>query len=95
MRIVRATIVSDPSIVLGVHVRNVRVASLVHFHVVFGRGLGFPASCRGTRRRGSPRGSGTVSGNVPAANRLVTAALWRPTASALLPTALRKSSHAN
>src|SRR5271157_767787 len=45
MRIVGATVMSDPLIVLGVNVRNVRMTSLVHLNVVLGRGLLTP--CRG------------------------------------------------
>jgi hypothetical protein len=86
---------SDPFIVLGINVRNVRMTWLVHFHVVLGRGL-LLTSCRGrgARRVGSPRGSRTTSGNVSTANRGVSTALSPSTAASLLPTALRKSSHA-
>jgi hypothetical protein len=81
---------SDPFIVLDVNVRNVRVTLPVHGNVVPGRGIGLLTSCggRSARRRGSPRGSRTASGNVSPADRRVS------TAAFLLPTALRKSSHA-
>jgi len=80
MRIVRATLMSHPLVVPGVYMRNVRMALLVHFHVVLGRRL----RClgRGPRRLGGLRGSGTVSGNVSTPNCGVTASLRRPTASA-------------
>ena len=89
MRIVAATIVSDPFVALDVHVRNVRMTRLVHGDVVLGGG------CRllGARRRGSPRGSGTAGRNMTTAHRRgLTAAALLPTAPLIL---LRKSSHAN
>jgi hypothetical protein len=94
MRIVGATIVSDPFIVLGVNVRNIRMTFLVHANAVLGRGLWLLPSCRGRSARspGSRRGSGTASRDVSTAHRR------RATAAVLLPTApllLRKSSHAN
>lgn len=92
--IVGATIMSDPLIVLGVNVRNIRMTFLVHGNAVLGCGIGLLTSCRGrsARRRGSPRGSGTASRNVSTANRRgATAATLVPTA----PLILRKSSHAN
>ena len=85
MRIVGATIMAYPSIVFGIDVRNVRMALLVHFHMVLRRRPGLSA-----RRRGSPRGSRTARRNVSAANRGMTATAVRP-AAVLLP----KSSHAN
>ena len=94
IRIVGATIMSDPFIVLGVNVRNVRMTWLVHGNVVPGRGSGLLTSCggRSARRRGSPRRSRTASRNVSTADRCgVTAAAWRRTA----PLILRKNSHAN
>jgi len=69
MRVVGAGIVSDPPVVPGVHVRNVRMTIPVHFHVVLGRGLFRPGRGRSARRLGSPRGSGTPSGDVATANR--------------------------
>jgi hypothetical protein len=90
IRIAAATIMSDPSIVLDVNVRNVRMTLPVHDNVVPGIGSGLLTSCgvRSARRHRSPRGSGTASGNMSAADRRVSAAaFW-------LPTALRKSSHA-
>jgi hypothetical protein len=74
--------VSHPLVVPGVHMGNVRMAFLVHFHVVLGHGLLCPGRSRSARRPGGPRGSGTVSGNVSTPNRGVTTALRRPTASA-------------
>src|ERR1017187_2161729 len=71
MRIVGPTIMSDPLIIRGVNVRNVRMTFLVHGNVVLNRGIGLLTSCRGrsARRPGSLRGSGTASGNVSTANR--------------------------
>ena len=93
MRIVGATIVSHPFVVLGIYVRNVRMTFLVHFHVVFGGGSGLLAAGRSARRRGSLRGGGTAGGNVSTPHRRgVTAALWLLTAPLIL---LRKSSHAH
>jgi hypothetical protein len=86
MRIVGARIVSNPSIVPGIDVRNVGMTILIRFHVVLGRGGLLLAS----RRCGSSRGGGTVSGNVPTANRRGAA-----TAGVRLLTALCKSSCAN
>jgi hypothetical protein len=79
-----------PPIVPGVNVRNVRMALLVHFHVVLGRGPGLLSSCRGgsPRGRGSPRRSWTARRNVSTANRGMTATLWPATA-------LPKSCYAN
>src|ERR1039458_383529 len=94
MRIVGATIMSDPLIVLGMNVRNFRMTCLVHGNAVLGRGSGLLTPCRGgsARRLGSLRGSRTASGNVSTANRrLVTAAAWR----LIAPLILRKSKHAN
>jgi hypothetical protein len=91
IRIVPATIMSDPFIVLGVNVRNIRMTLLVHGNVVLGSGSGLLTSCRvrSARRRGSPGGSRTASRNVSTANRRVTAA------ASLLPAArLPKGSHA-
>ena len=65
MRIVRATVMSDPSIVLRINVRNTRMAFPVHGNVVLRRGSVLLTSCW----LGSPRGSRTVSGNVSPANR--------------------------
>jgi hypothetical protein len=81
---------SNPSIVPGVNVRNIRMTLLVHFHVVLGRGL-LLTSRRGrsARRRGSPRGSRTVSGDVSTANRGV-----RTAAALRLAAPLPKSSQA-
>ena len=93
MRIVGATIVSDPFIVLGVNVRNIRMTFLVHPNAVLGHRLGLP-SCRfrSARSPGSRRGSRAASRNVSTANRRgFTAAVLLPTA----PLLLRKSSHAN
>src|ERR1019366_9342355 len=93
MRIVGATIMSDPLIVLGVNVRNFRMTFLVRGNVVLGRGSGLPIPCRGrsARRLGSPCGSRTTSGNVSTANRRgLIAAACLPTARLIL----RKSSHA-
>ena len=44
MRIVGATIMSDPLIVLDVNVRDVRVTPLVHGNVVLDRGVGLLTS---------------------------------------------------
>jgi hypothetical protein len=90
--IVGATIMSDPLIVAGVNVRELRMTSLVHGNAVPGRGIGLLPSCRSriARRPGSRRR--TASWNVSTANRRrATAAAWLPTA----PLILRKSSHAN
>jgi hypothetical protein len=65
--------VPNPFIVLRVNVRNVRMALLVHFHVILGRRLPGPGGGRSARRLGSPRGSRTVSRNVSTANRRMTA----------------------
>src|ERR1035437_35920 len=92
--IVGATIMSDPLIVAGVNVRELRMTSLVHGNAVPGRGIGLLPSCRSriARRPGSRRRSRTASWNVSTANRgRATAAAWLPTA----PLILRKSSHAN
>src|ERR1039458_26232 len=94
MRIVGATIMSDPLIVLGMNVRNFRMTCLVHGNAVLSRGSGLLTPYRGgsARRLGSLRGSRTASGNVSTANRrLVTAAAWR----LIAPLILRKSKHAN
>jgi len=87
MRIVGATIMSHPSIVLGVNVRNARMTFLVHDNVVLRRGSALRTSCW----LGSPRRSRTVSGNVSTANRGMTAAARPATASSTL----RKSDQAN
>jgi len=87
MCIVGTTIMSNPLIVRGVNVRHFRMAFLVRFCVVFGRGRGLLASWSSR----SLCGSRTVGGNVSTSNRLVTAAAWL--VSALLT--LRESSHAN
>ena len=90
MRIARAGIVTHPAIVPGVYVRNVRMASLIDFHVVLGRGPRLLTPCRSRYAHGcgSPF-SRTVRRNVSTANRGMTAAAVRP------PTALVKSSHAD
>ena len=92
MRIVGATIMSNPFITLDINVRNIRVTLLVHGNVVPGRGIGLLTSCRGrsARRRRSPRGGRTASGNVSPADRGMSTAAGRRTA----PLILRKSSHA-
>src|ERR1017187_8113443 len=93
MRVVGATSMSDPLIVFGVNVRNVRMTFLVHANAVLGRRLGLP-SCRlrSARSPGSRRGSRTASRNVSTAKcRGFTAPVLLPTA----PLLLRKSSHAN
>ena len=84
MRIAGAGIVSDPSIVFGVDVRDIRMTFLIHGNEVPGPDSVGLASCggRSLRGRGGFRGSGTASGDVPAANRR-----------GLL--ILRKNSHAN
>lgn len=92
--IVAATIMSDPLIVPGVNVGNIRMTFPIHGNAVLGRAIGLLTSCRGRceRRLGRPRGSRTASRNVSTANRR------GATAAALVPTApliLRKSSHAN
>ena len=86
MRIVGATIMSDPLIVFGVNVRNVRMIFLVDGDVVLLRGSGLLTSCRGrsARRLGSPRGSRTVSGNVSTANLGLATAALLPAVSLLL-----------
>ncbi len=93
MCIAGATIMSHPSIVPGIDVRNVRMTRPVHGNVVFGLGSRLLTSFSGrrSRRLGSLRRSGTASRNVSTANRRVTAAVWRAAA----PFILRKSSHAN
>ena len=66
---------SDPSVVLGVNVRNVRMTFLVHGNVVLGRG----SVVLTAGRLGSPCGSRTASRNVSTANRRgATAAAWAP-----------------
>src|SRR5579862_246554 len=91
MRIAGARIVAHPLIVVGVHVRKFRMTSLISGNAVLGRGL-LNASryrCRGWRE--CPSGRGTVSGNVPAADRCgMTAAVRLP---AVLPI-LRGACHA-
>src|ERR1039457_7532152 len=64
MRIAGPTIMSDPLIIRGVNVRNVRMTFLVHGNVVLNRGIGLLTSCRGrgARRPGSLRGGGAPSG---------------------------------
>src|ERR1035438_10151227 len=86
IRIVAATIMSDPFVVLGVNVRNVRMTLLVHGNVVPGRGIRLLSSCRGrsARGRGSPRRSGAPSRNVSTADRRVSTAAWRRTAPLIL-----------
>jgi hypothetical protein len=105
MRIAGSTIVSDPPIVPGIDVRNVRMTRPVHGYVVLGRGIGFLTSFGGgssrrlghsrrlrrSRRLGSPRRSGTASRNVSTANLGMTAAALRPTT----PSVLRKRSDTN
>jgi hypothetical protein len=86
MRIVGARIVSNPSIVPGVDVRNVGMAIPIRFDVVLGRSVVLAAS----RRRGGSRGRGTVRGDVSTANCRGPA-----TAAVRLPAALRKSRRAN
>jgi len=89
MRIVAATIMSDPFTVLHVNVRNIRMTCLMHGDVVLGGRCGLLAACG----RGGSRGSGTASGNVSTAHRRgLTAAALLPTAPLIL---LRKSSHAH
>ena len=93
MRVVGASTMSDPLIVLGVNVRNIRMTFLVHPNAVLGHRLGLP-SCRfrSARSPGSRRGSRAASRNVSTAyRRWFTAAVLLPTA----PLLLRKSSHAN
>jgi len=95
MRIVAATIMSDPFTVPGVNVRHVRMTFLVHGDVVLGGGSGLLAACRGrsARGRGSPRGRRTAGRNVSTANRRgVTTAAGLLTAPLSL---LGKSSHTN
>jgi len=75
MRIVGATIMAYPSIVLSIHVRNVRMAWFVHFHMVLGRRLLALGRGRGARRLGSRCRSGSVSRDVSAANGGMTAAV--------------------
>jgi hypothetical protein len=65
VRIVDACIVSDPSIVPGVDVRDVWVAFLVAVNTILGCSRVLLAS----GSSGRPRGSRAVSGNVSAANR--------------------------
>jgi hypothetical protein len=93
MRIAGSTVMSNPLIVSGIDVWNVRMTLPVHGNVVPGRGSGLLTSCGGriSLRLGSPRRSRTASRNVSAPHRRATAAAWRPTA----PSILRKSSHAN
>src|ERR1017187_5405364 len=93
MRVVGATIMPDPFVVLGVNVRNFRMTFLVRPNAVLGRRLGLP-SCRfrSARSPGSRRGSRAVSRNVSTAKRRgFTAAVLLPTP----PLLLRNSSHAN
>jgi hypothetical protein len=75
MRIVGATIMAYPSIVPSINVRNVRMACLIRFHAVLGRRLLAPGRGRSARRFGSPRRSRSVSWDVSAANRGMTAAV--------------------
>jgi hypothetical protein len=94
VRIGRATIMSDPFIVLGMNVGNIGMPFLVHVNPVFLHGSGLVLSCRGRTmlRPGSRRRSGSASRNVPTSYRCgVTAAVRLPAPSFIL----RKSSHAN
>jgi len=70
MRIVGATIMSDPLIVVSVNVRNIGMTWFVHGNCVLTRGNGLPTLCRGrtARRPASLRGSRTASGEVSTAN---------------------------
>jgi hypothetical protein len=81
VRIAGATIVPGPSIVLCVHVRNVRMTLPVYFHVVLGYGPGILISGRRRSARwlGSSCGRRTAFRNVPTADRRVTAANRRVT----------------
>src|ERR1022692_1308284 len=93
MRVVGATIMPDPFVVLGVDVRNFRMTFLVHPNPVLGRRWGVPpCRVRSARSPGSRRGSRPASRNVSTANRRwFTAAVLLPAA----PLLLRKSSHAS
>jgi len=94
MRIVRTAIVSHPLIVLGVHVRNLRMACFVRSHVVLWLRRGLLASRRRRHRGrfGCLRRSRAVRRNVSAPYLGVPASAW-----ALIPAAsliLRKCSNA-
>src|ERR1035438_2254962 len=65
MRIVAATIVSDPFTAPDVHVRHVGMTLLVHGDVVFVGGRRLLSA----RRRRSPCGSGTAGRNMSTAHR--------------------------
>jgi predicted Na+-dependent transporter len=73
--VVGATVMSDPLIVIGVNVRNVRMTFLVHCNVVLDRRIGLLLTACRPSRPGSGRWSRTASGNVSTANCLVTAAV--------------------
>jgi hypothetical protein len=87
IRIVGATTMSDPLIVLRVNVRNFRMTFLVRCNVIPGRGGRRALRCGS----GCSRWSRTVSGNMSTANRLV-AATARLVVTLLT---LRRSSQAN
>src|ERR1039457_5934697 len=93
MRVVGATIMPDPFVVLGVNVRNFRMTLRIRPNGVLGRRWGLPSRrFRSTRSPGSRRGSRTASRDVSTADGGGT------TAAVLLPAApllLRNSSHAN
>jgi hypothetical protein len=92
MRIAGSTIVSNPSIVPGVDVRNAGMTRPVHCDVVLGRGIRLLSALSGrgsrwlgrSRRLGSPRRSRTACRNVPTANGGVTAAVWSSATSSVL-----------
>ena len=93
MRIVGATIMSDPLIVLGVNVRNFRMTFFVHGNVVLGRGSGLLTSCGAKPARAwkpsreQDRAQECVHRQPPRGDRRVTPHR--------APYSLRKSSHAN
>jgi hypothetical protein len=76
MRVAGSTVMSNPPVVPGVDVRNVRMTGPVHGNVVLGRGGGLVTAFGGgsPRRLGSRRWSGTASRYVSSADRGVTAA---------------------
>jgi len=95
MRIAGSTLMSDPPIVPGIDVRNVRMTRPVHGNVVLGRGVRFPTALggRGSSRLRSPCRSGTASGNVSTTNCGVTTAARSPATPSVLRN--RSDTHQN
>jgi len=82
VRIVSATTMSDPLVVFGMNVRNLRMTFLVNGNAVLRRGLLASCGRRSAGRTGSPGRSRTACGNVLTLYGRVTA-YGRPGATAL------------